>query len=52
MRAREGNVDIVVPATGAYRVCWRTMDNIPKTLSFDLTIGDKQAVSASEFRIP
>ena len=41
LKQREGNVEIIASATGAYRMCWRTMDSTEKTLSFDLTIGDK-----------
>ena len=44
-------MDIIAEVSGSYRVCWRPMDNKPKMLSFDLTVGDtisKQAASPGD----
>lgn len=38
---REGNIDINANQPGLFKICWRGLDNIPKTLSFDVSIGEK-----------
>mmetsp|Transcript_58463 Transcript_58463/g.67520 ORF Transcript_58463/g.67520 Transcript_58463/m.67520 type:complete len:199 (+) Transcript_58463:29-625(+) len=44
---RESNTEIMAAADGAYRICWRVLDNNAKTLSFDLQTGDKVDKSAA-----
>ena len=48
IKQREGNVDIVATLAGPYRICWRPMDNQPKILSFEITVGDRAALAGGK----
>lgn len=47
IKQREGNTDVIVSRAGNYKICWRSMDNKPKVLSFDVSIGEKTEKAAA-----